>query len=182
VGTCASIRTHWPRAYGLNVRWRTAAAIWGARDPQSDVLYLYSEYVGEAETATQVAAIAGRGAWIPGLIDPLGNGRNQADGNRLIKMYRDLGLALRPIDNAVESGVLSVWERMHSGRLKVFASLPKYLDERRLYRRDERDQIVKEQDQLQDASRCLVNGIARLCTKPVKEVPRCEPRYTGERS
>jgi len=30
---------------------------------------------------------------------------------------------------------------MHSGRLKVFASLSKYLEERRLYQRDERDQI-----------------------------------------
>jgi hypothetical protein len=32
---------------------------------------------------------------------------------------------------------------MRSGRLKVFASLPKYLEERRLYRRDGKDQLVK---------------------------------------
>jgi hypothetical protein len=31
---------------------------------------------------------------------------------------------------------------MHSGRLKVSASLSKYLEERRLYRRKEKDQIV----------------------------------------
>ena len=56
------------------------------------------------------------------------------------------------------------------GRLKVFTSVSAYLDERRLYRRDEKDQIVKEHDNLQDATRCLVNGIARLCTKPVPHV------------
>jgi hypothetical protein len=177
-----AIPGHWPRAYGLDVRWHTVAAIWGARDPQSDVLYLYSEYVGETELASQVAAIQARGAWVKGLIDPLGNGRNQADGYRLIKMYRDLGLVLESINNPFESGVLNVWQLMHLGRLKVFASLSKYLDERRLYRRDERDQIVKEHDQLQDASRCLVNGIARLCTKPEKVIPRCQPQYTGERA
>lgn len=176
------IPDHWPRAYGLDVRWHTAAAIWGTRDPETEVLYLYSEYVGEADPAVQVAAIRARGVWIPGLLDPLANGRSQVDGDRLIQMYRDLGLALQPIDNPVESGILSVWQKMRLGRLKVFASLSKYLDERRLYRRDERDQIVKERDNLQDASRCLVNGIARLRVKPVKAVRHWEPRCTGERS
>ena len=71
---------------------------------------------------------------------------------------------------------------MHSGRLKVFASLSKYLDERRLYLRDEKDKIVRERDNLQDATRCLVNGISRLTTKPVR-VRFVEPqRHYGERS
>jgi len=52
------------------------------------------------------------------------------------------------------------------GSLKVFASLSKYLDERRLYRRDERDQIVKDHDHLQDALRCLVSGVSWMRTKP----------------
>src|SRR5690349_8632436 len=26
------------------IRWHTAAAIWGARDPESDIIYLYGEY------------------------------------------------------------------------------------------------------------------------------------------
>ena len=116
----------------------TAAAIWGARDPESDVLYLYSEYFGETDPAVHVAAIRSRAEWIPGLIDSTANGRNQADGHRLIQMYRKLGLDLSAIDNPIESGILNVGQRMHSGRLKVFASLSKYLDERRLYRRDEK--------------------------------------------
>jgi hypothetical protein len=70
---------------------------------------------------------------------------------------------------------------MGSGRLKVFASLTKYLDERRLYRRDGSNQIVRQYDHLQDAVRCLVNGIARFRRKPVKQTAAPEPRYT-ERS
>ena len=161
-----SIPDNWPRAYGLDVRWNTAAAIWGARDPQSDVLYLYSEYFGETDPAVHVAAIRSRSEWIPGLIDSAANGRNQADGQRLVQTYRKLGLDLSAIDNPIESGILNVWQRMHSGRLKVFASLSKYLDERRLYRRDERDQIVKDHDHLQDALRCLVSGVSWMRTKP----------------
>jgi hypothetical protein len=84
-------------------------------------------------------------------MDATANGRVQVDGFRLIQVYRDLGLHLESRDNPVESGILKVWQRMYSGRLKVFASLAKYLEERRLYRRDERDQIVREGDTLQDA-------------------------------
>jgi hypothetical protein len=160
------IPDHWPRAYGLDIRWNTVAAIWGALDPESDVLYLYSEYLAESDPAIHAAAIRSRADWIHGLIDTTANGRVQADGLRLIQVYRTLGLHLNSIDNPVESGILNVWQRMHSGRLKVFASLSKYLEELRLYRRDERDQIVKTGDNLQDAARCLVSGISCLRTKP----------------
>lgn len=175
-----AIPDHWPRAYGLDVRWLTTAAIWGALDPASDVLYLYSEYLREAELSAHVAAIRARGVWIPGLIDAQANGRTQVDGDRLVQMYRNLGLVLQTLDNPLESGVLDLWERMHLGRWKVFASLSGYLDERRLYRRDERGQIVKEHDNLQDASRCLVNGIFRLCTKPETRVYVPQPPNTNE--
>jgi hypothetical protein len=97
-------------------------------------------------------------------------------------MYRDFGLKLQAIDNPLESGVLNLWQRMHSGRLKVFASLSEYLDERRLYRRGERDQIAREHDHLQDSARCLVNGIARLCTRPVNRTILASPCYRGELS
>jgi len=58
------IPSHWPRAYGLDVRWHTAAAIWGAHDRETDVLYLYGEYYGEADPAVQVAAMRAPGEWI----------------------------------------------------------------------------------------------------------------------
>ena len=34
------IPPHWPRAYGLDVGWNRTAAVWGALDRDSDVLYL----------------------------------------------------------------------------------------------------------------------------------------------
>jgi hypothetical protein len=176
-----AIPDHWPRAYAMDVRFQTLAAIWGALDPESDVLYLYSEYFAEVDPAVAAAAIRARGTWIQGLIDPQANGRDEADGFGLIRMYRELGLDLCRTDNPLETGVLKVCQRMGSGHLKVFASLVKYLDERRLYRRDGSNQIVRQHDNLQDAVRCLVNGIARFRRKPVKQPVLPSPRYT-ERS
>ena len=176
------IPEHWPRAYGLDIRWHTAAAIWGARDPESDVLYLYSEYCGEADPAVHVSAIRARSEWIPGLIDPAANGRDKTDGERLIQMYRNRGLDLRTVGNSLESGILEVWQRMRSGRLKVFTSLPEYLAERRLYRRDEKDQVVKGRDNLQDAARCLVIGLYAMCVKPTTQELPAPPRYRDQYS
>lgn len=166
-----SIPDHWQRACGLDIRWQTAAAIWGARDPESGVLYLYDEYRQDADPDVHVTAIHARGQWIPGLIDPAGNARDQVDGQRLLEIYWNLGLHLQSIDNSLESGILDVRQLMNSGRLKVFASLTRFLEERRLYRRDERDQVVKDQDHLLDATRCLVIGRSRMRTKPRPSLP-----------
>jgi hypothetical protein len=146
------------------------------------VLYLYSEYLGDADSPIHAAAIRSRADWIHGLIDPTANGKDQADGRRLIQMYRNLGLRLSTINNPLEAGILSLSQRMRSGHLKVFASLSRYLEERRLYRRDEKDQIVKQGDDLQDAARCLVNGIPRMRTKPQPVAHTPSSTYFGERS
>jgi hypothetical protein len=126
---------HWPRAYGVDIRWNTLGAVWSAHDPDSDVLYLYSEYRAEADPAIHAAAIRSHGDWILGLRDPSTVGTRRT-GGALMRIYRDLGLKLESINNPIESGILELGQRMRSGRLKVFALLPKYLEERRLYRRD----------------------------------------------
>ncbi len=159
---------HWPRAYGFDVGWNRTAAIWGALNRESDVLYLYAEhYRGQAEPSIHVSAINARGKWIPGAIDPASRGRSQADGEQLFQSYTDLGLGISVADNGVESGIYDVWERMSTGRLKVFKSCRNWLDEYRIYRRDDKGRIVKERDHLMDATRYLVKtGLSLARVKP----------------
>jgi hypothetical protein len=76
------------------------------------VIYLYSEYRGEADPAIHAAAIRSHSDWIPGLIDPAANGRNQADGEKVIQAYRKHGLKLVAIESPLESGILDVAQRM----------------------------------------------------------------------
>jgi hypothetical protein len=81
-----------------------------------------------------------------------------------------LGLDLEPAENLLESGILEVWQRMSTGRLKVFTSLNNYLQELRAYRRDEQGQVLLESAHLQNATRCLVvSGISCMRTVPVEQ-------------
>lgn len=162
------IPDHWPRSYGFDVGWNRTAAIWGALDRDTDVLYLYSEhYRGQAEPSIHTTAIKARGDWIHGAIDPASRGRSQKDGEQLLQSYTDLGLHIAPADNGVESGLYDVWERLSTGRLKVFKSCRNWVDEYRIYRRDEKGQIVKQSDHLMDATRYLVKtGMSLARVKP----------------
>jgi hypothetical protein len=108
-----------------------------------------------------------RGDWIPGVIDPASRGRGQRDGEQLLADYVSLGLLLDVANNARESGLYQVWERLSTGRLKVCRSMQNWLAEYRIYRRDERGRIVKENDHLMDATRYLiVSGLDLAITKP----------------
>lgn len=167
------VPAHWPRVYALDVGWNNTAALWGAWDRDADILYLVAEYKrGQCEPAIHAQAVKSRGEWVPGVVDPASAGANQKDGSRLMDVYRGLGLDISPADNSVEAGLLSVWERMSSGRLKAFKSLQAWLAEYRLYRRDEKGRIVKDKDHLMDAMRYLVmSGMALAKTKPVPQQP-----------
>lgn len=151
------IPEHWARAYALDVGWNRTAALWGALDRDSDVLYLGScHYEGKAEPLYHAAAIAARGKWIPGVVDPAARGRSQRDGESLLQEYLDCGLNLTVAINAVEAGIYKVWTRMNTGRLKVFRSLSPWFNEFRIYRRDQNGKIIKENDHLMDCTRYLV--------------------------
>jgi phage terminase large subunit-like protein len=151
---------HWKWAYGQDVGWNNTAALWGCYDQESDTLYITNEYKrGQAEPAVHASAIKQtRGDWVPGVIDPASRGRAQKDGEQLLVLYRDQGLDLTLADNAVEAGIFEVYERLTTGRLKVFSTCGKFLEEYRLYRRDEKGRIVKENDHLMDCLRYLVRS------------------------
>ena len=164
------IPDHWKRAYGMDVGWNRTAAIWGAIDPETDILYLFSEhYRGQAEPIIHAEGIKSRGDWIPGVIDPASRGRSQDDGMQLFGKYKGLGLDLTIAKNSVETGLYDVWQRMSFGKLKVFKSLGNWLQEFRLYRRDDKGRVVKDNDHLMDATRYLVvSGIDKATTSVVK--------------
>jgi phage terminase large subunit-like protein len=154
------IPPHWLRLYALDVGWNRTAALWGAWDVENDVIYLVAEhYRGQAEPSIHADAIKAKGD-IPGVIDPAARGRSQKDGEQLFQTYKELGLNLRLAVNGVESGIYEVWQRFSTGRLKVFASLNNLRTEYRLYRRDEKGRIVKENDHLMDDMRYLCNAKA----------------------
>lgn len=160
-------------SYALDVGWNRTAALWQAYSPEEDVMYIYAEhYRGQAEPAIHAAAIKARGDWIPGVVDPASRGRSQADGTKLFESYRDLGLQLSVANNAREAGLLEVWQRLSTGRIKVFRHLQSFLGEYRIYRRDDKGAIVKENDHLMDTLRYLaMSGMAVAKVRPFEQWP-----------
>lgn len=152
------IPRHYCRAYGFDVGWNFTAAVWLAYDQDADIMYITHEYKrSQAEPAVHAVGIKSKGEWIPGVIDPASRGRAQADGTKLMESYLAQGLKLSPAVNAVEAGLFNVYERMTTGRFKVFRTCTEWLGEFRLYRRAEGGKIVKENDHLMDATRYVVN-------------------------
>ncbi len=178
------------QVYALDVGWNRTAALWGALDPENDVLYLTSEhYRSQAEPPIHAAAIKARGDWQPGVIDPAARGRSQHDGEQLIAIYRGLGLSLVTADNAVEAGIYAVWDRLSTGRIKVFRPLQNFLAEYRLYRRDEKGKVVKDNDRLIDCLRYMVMSGITLAREMPADLARArglppymrqEPRHEYE--
>ena len=151
------IPSHWPRGYALDTGWEWTAAVWGALDREAQVLYLYSVYKrGQAEPAIHAQTIHARGDWIPGVGDAAAI--NLKDGQQFLEIYRRLGLDLELADKAVEVGIQETWELLSGGRLKVFESCSQWFEEFRLYRRDDKGRIVKQNDHLMDCTRYLVRA------------------------
>lgn len=178
------IPAHWPKAYALDVGWNWNAVLWGAWDLDNMVLYIYAEYkAGEQLPQVHAEAIKGRGKWIHGVIDPAANGRAQKDGDQLKANYETAGLTLTNADNSLHAGLHNCWLDLSVGRIKVFSPLQSFFKEYRLYRRDEKGNIVKKNDHLMDTMRYLRmsgRGVARV--KPAKLVAGTQsgPDYGGE--
>lgn len=151
-----AIPREWPRGFGMDAAWNQTAVVWGAYDPATDVLYVYDCYRrGQVEPPVHAEAIRRRGEWIPGRGDLAEVSR--FDGRRYLDVYKSLGLThLELAERSLESGILAVWTRLSTDRLRLFASCQELFEELRTYRRDERGQIVKKGHDLVDALRYLV--------------------------
>ena len=124
---------------------------------------------GQAEPSIHADAIKARGAWINGVIDPAAKGSSQKGGQQLMRLYEDHGLLLTAADNSVEAGIHDVWQRMSSGRIKVFSTMFAWFEEFRLYRRDDKGRVVKVNDHAMDCTRYLIrSGPSVATTKPVQ--------------
>lgn len=150
---------HWRRCFGFDAGWHNTAAVWLAYDKDEDIAYLYSEYKrGEQPIEVHAAALKARGEWIPGRGDAAS--REGHSNTKTIDLYRARGVKLRLADKGVDAGIQEVLSRLATGRLKVFNTCQRWLDEYRTYSYDEKGHIIKSNDHLMDATRYgVVSGL-----------------------
>lgn len=165
------IPQYFPRVWGMDTDQGAGwtAAVWLARDPDSNTLFVYDCYKrSRAELAVHVQAIKSRGEWIAGVADAAALRVTQNDAEQLISLYRGSGLDVVIPDKSVEAGIYDVWTLLSTGKLKVFSTCSQFFEEYRLYRRDEKGFIVKQNDHLLDALRYAVrSGLRRMKAFPV---------------
>lgn len=162
------IPNHFRRCAGMDFGWSNpTAVVWLAHDTQADIVYAYAEYAqSELPPQTHAFNIQSKGAWIPIACDPAGQAGGQADGEALMQKYQQHGLKLVKADNSVETGIQEVFERMLTGRLKIFNTCQGLLSERRSYARDEKGRVKKMNDHRLDALRYgIVSGLGLAITE-----------------
>ena len=159
---------HWPRIAGLDFGWdHPTACVWIAIDPDSDTYYIYDVHSERQQSVVvQAAAVNARERWIPVAWPKDGLQSDKGSGIALAQQYRDQGVnmlydwARNPLapgdtkkgNNAIEPGIQDMFQRMESGRFKVFGHLDGWWQEfSQYYRKD--GKIIPKNDDIMSATR-----------------------------
>lgn len=155
------IPEHWTQIGGLDFGWdHPSAAVRMAWDRDSDILYVIATHRAREQTpAMFVPAIKPWGNWLKWAWPHDGLQHDKGSGIELARQYKDQGLNILPEkasfddgSNGLEAGIIEMFDRMQTGRLRVFSHLNDWFEEFRLYHRKE-GLIVKKNDDLISATR-----------------------------
>lgn len=156
------IPDHWPRLGAMDFGWdHPFAAVEEVWDRESDIIYVTKEYREREKTPViHAAALKPWGPWLPWMWPRDGHNETLAGaGEALAGQFKAQGLMMYgehaqfPDGSvSVEAGLMSMLDRMQTGRFKVYRHLSKWFEEFRLYHRKD-GKVVKLMDDLMSASR-----------------------------
>lgn len=156
-----AIPAYWPQICGIDFGWdHPSAGVRLAWDRDSDILYVTACHRQKEQTPAMFAAsMKPWGDWLKWAWPHDGLQHDKGSGEQLAQQYKQQGLKMLSAratfedgTNGVEAGVLEMFDRMQTGRLKVFAHLSDIFEEFRLYHRKD-GLIVKLNDDLLSAIR-----------------------------
>lgn len=147
---------------GMDFGWDHPQAhvqIWHDRD--MDIIYVAQAWKKSRVTPSTVwGAIKSWSLGVPTAWPHDGLQTEKGSGEQQKKAYVDAGWSMMPEHatwqaggNGVEIGLVELYERMTTGRLKVFSHLSDWFEEKLNYHRDESGNIVKINDDLLSATR-----------------------------
>lgn len=172
----------------LDDRWKRLAAltqdkegniavVWGARNPDDDVLHLYDCCTFQREVMPVVIdGLTARGRWLP-----LAWAKQD---EALVKMLLERGIRAAPepavdSDESMRLAGLDLWTRMRTGRLKVDQRLGDWLQ---AWKEARQDAGIEDSPLLMRATQILVAGqqFARPVTRsdPIKIQRQKKPRLS----
>jgi phage terminase large subunit-like protein len=178
--------SHWPRIGGMDFGWdHPFAAVELVWDRDSDTVYVNRVYrLKESTPIEHAAALRSWGKDLPWSWPRDGKRETlEGAGVALAEQYRDQGLFMLP-DHAhfedgsvsVEAGLMTMLDRMRTGKLKVFKEHLDWWEEFRLYHRKD-GKVVKEGDDLMCATRYGLMMLRYAKTKSFSDKWRREIQY-----
>jgi phage terminase large subunit-like protein len=180
-----AIPRHWRKICGIDFGVdHPFAAVWVALDPDNDTIHIYGDYaIRGATPPVHASAIRPKGEWIPIAWPHDGLARDKGSGVPLADIYRKqehLNLLRDKFSNppgpgqvegqggnGVEVGIVEMWQRMESGRLKVHSTCQTWLSEFRQYHRKD-GVIVALKDDCLSASRYAIQSMRFASTQPMR--------------
>jgi phage terminase large subunit len=166
------IPDHYARIIGMDFGWTDPTAlVFSALDRDTGTLYITFEYSVSGKTPDshladlQSMRNASSLWWANVMGDPAGQASSQKDGECLFDIYKRKGLNLIQADNARSAGILTCLQMMLDGKLKIFKTCHKLLNEIRTYAYDEKGRIIGGNDHLLDAMRYMIGGLNYAHTK-----------------
>jgi phage terminase large subunit-like protein len=174
-----SVPAHWPQLIGLDFGYtHPFAAVHGAWDRDADVLHLLNIYRESEKTPPiHVAAIKPWGAQLRCAWPHDGTQTQPGEGISLQAIYKKAGLKMLPEHATfhtggyhVEPGITEMLVRMQTKRLRVAHHLQDWFAEFRTYHR-KNGKIVKERDDLMDATRTLLMSLRYARTSQIPRQP-----------
>jgi len=186
--TCepVDIPDYWPRVaavdFGVD---HPFAGVWLAWDRDLDIVYVYDTYRRSRATISENAiAIRQRERWIPVMWPHDGNQEDPKSARSLADLYRMEGVNMwyesftnppepgaKKGDIGVEAGLAHIWERMKTGRFKVFSSCKDWFEEFRMYHRKD-GKVVPLKDDVMSATRYACQSLRNARTSNMS--------YSGE--
>lgn len=155
------IPPYWSLIIGVDFGWdHPSAACALAWDRDADVIYVVAEYrQSNVVPAIMAAAVKPWGEWIPVAWPHDGLQHDKGSGEQLAAQYKKHGLNMLPErsthpdgSNGVEAGLQDMLERMITGRWKVFSTCKAWLEEKRMYHRED-GKVIKLMDDVLSAGR-----------------------------
>lgn len=170
---------------GMDFGWdHPTAAIRIAYNPDDDIIYItHAHRLKEAIPIIHAEAVKPWGKDLQWAWPHDGLQHSKDSGIQIAEQYRRCGLKMldekatfEDGSNGVEAGVTEMLERMETGRLKIFAHLNEWFEEKRLYHRRD-GKVVKEFDDLLCATRYAMMMLREA--KPVFERGYSAKKPTG---
>lgn len=171
------IPPHWFKVVGIDLGFdhpnAVACVAW---DQETDTIYLYDEYSERGETISMhAAAIRDRGGDHIPVIVPHDCFKHETQSGKLfVDLYANHGLNIirqpftnplgadgKPTGRNVEFGVNWMLAKMETGKFKVFSTCRKFLQEMKIYHRED-GKIIDRNDDVISAVRYASLSIARF--------------------